>query len=89
MKRYTLAGMLIVAVLFVAGWTYQEAKRPAWEFKVISISRRIPQPEIAPEIVQAGAEGWEIVTVTQYKSVSVDTAGTAPPGTSFIFKRQK
>jgi hypothetical protein len=81
MKRYTLAGLLIVAVLFVAGWTFQTAPtRAKWEYKSITVDYA-GTPTAADAL---GADGWELVSV-----VNFDAKVAGMRNTTFYFKRQK
>ena len=77
MKRYTLAGLLIVAVLFVAGWTFQTAPtRAKWEYKTI------PIPLADEKLNALGDEGWELFAVGE----TTTSLGVRPV---HYFKRQK
>lgn len=77
MTRKTLLIALAVAVLLVAGWTYQGRTR--WEYKVI-YRADLSGDDLRKELSDAGAEGWELIYVRPRNEWA---------GGDYIFKRPK
>lgn len=57
MRKTLLITLALVAVLFLAGWTFQT--RVHWEYKVVNSNKGTPPKELN----DLGAEGWELIAV--------------------------
>ena len=79
MRRNLLICVLAACVLFLGGWTMQAQRAPRiqWEYKVILV----PSMEVHPDVLAAGVEGWELVSVNYYRPEL--------KGVAYYFKRPK
>jgi len=75
MRRLNALALIVLAVLLVAGFTYQNTK-PRFEYKTV------PIPLADEKLNALGDEGWELITV-------IET--TTPIGVRPVhyFRRQK
>jgi len=76
MKTILIIALSLIALLTVAGFTYQ-SKPQVWEYKIYGARISI---EVMNEL---GAEGWELVTVAP------DATSTAIQRPGLYFKRPK
>ena len=60
LKPYLFLTLMAVALIVLGGWAghgqKQGSSRPAWEYKIVNESEKIPLNEL-------GAQGWELVAV--------------------------
>ncbi len=74
MKRLNIAALIVLAVLLVAGWTYQASQPVKWEYRTVTSIAR------AQDLNSYGVEGWELIAIHD----SHDALGLK---TTFYFKR--
>lgn len=82
MKARVVVFFAAVSVLCLVAWTGYAQKRvsvkSAWEYRVVSTSELGPKYDVSASINELGAQGWELVAVS-------DNSG----GTALFFKRAK
>lgn len=76
MKNKITVALLVLACLFVVGWTNQ---KPSWEYKEIS-TLKLTMPK---EVHALGTEGWELFAVT------ADSPNDVVTRTTFYLRRQR
>lgn len=85
-NRITLAVLLVVLLLALAGWTVAQKARVQWEYETITKKTVAELDSEAGDINRVleayGRAGWELVTVENYSR-----GGEAL--TRLYFKRQK
>lgn len=82
MKQKLMVAFILIAVLFLVGWTLrasnQTAQKPQWEYRIVSFKNDSKTEGILNAL---GSLGWELVSTENVKGD--DTL------TRFYFKRPK
>lgn len=78
MKSRALLILIVLAAFFSSGWVVGSQGKPhGWEYKWVTAG---DSPYYQKVMSQAGADGWELVTVQPIENSS---------GANFYFKREK
>jgi hypothetical protein len=84
LNRLTLAVVLCLLLLSVAGWTMSRPATQQWEYRIVYLKDGNRPDKKQDEVNALGSQGWELVSVERgsYSGSSFDSV-------SLFFKRQK